>query len=130
MEVPQFKYWSIIIDLELLLCHFVRSLREGDFALYVQVCDELCSWCHVMEHTNYTRWLRVHVHDMVQLLKKHPTIHAEFLKENFVVQQSPHKFSLIAKDQAHEQSNKILQAQVLIWETSSAMKIKGNPKPG
>ena len=74
VEVPQFRYWSTIIDLELLLCRFVRSLREGHFALYVQVCDELCSWFHVMDHTNYARWLPVHVRDMVQLSEKHPTV--------------------------------------------------------
>ena len=50
------------------------------------------------------------VRDMVQLSEKHPYIHAEFLKRNFVVQKSPHKFSLIGKDQSHEQSNKSLQA--------------------
>ena len=31
--VPQFKFWSMIIELELLMTHFVRSLREGDFPL-------------------------------------------------------------------------------------------------
>ena len=124
VEVPQFKYWFTIIDLELLLCRFVRSLREGDFALYVQVCDELCSWFHVMDHTNYARWLPVHVRDMVQLSEKHPTIHDVFLKGNFVVQKSPHKFSLIAKDHAHEQSNKILQSHrgvVGLYENPEAL---------
>ena len=45
--------WSTIMELELLMCRFIRSLREGDFPLYVQVCDELCAWFHVMDHTNY-----------------------------------------------------------------------------
>lgn len=80
------------------MCRFIRSLREGDFPLYVQVCDDLCSWFHVMVHTNYARWLPVHVRDMVQLPEKHPQLYAEFLKGNFVVQRSPHKFSLIGKD--------------------------------
>ena len=46
---PQFKYWSTIMELELLMCRFIRSLREGDFPLYVQVCDELCAWFHVID---------------------------------------------------------------------------------
>ena len=45
---------------------------------------------------------------MVQLSEKHPNVYAEFLRGNF--QKSPHKFSLIGKDQSHEQSNKSLQA--------------------
>ena len=47
---------------------------------------------------------------MVQLSEKHPDMYAEFLKGNFVVQKSLHKFSLIGKDQSHEQSNKSLHA--------------------
>ena len=107
-ENPQFKYWSTIMELELLMCRFIRSLREGHFPLYVQVCDELCAWFRVMDHTNYARWLSVHVRDMFQLSETHPAIPAKFLKGNFVVQNSPHKFSLIGKDQSHEQSNKSL----------------------
>ena len=58
--VPQFKFWSTIIELELLMARFVWSLREGDFALYVQACDELCGWFHALDHANYARWLPVH----------------------------------------------------------------------
>ena len=54
--------------------------------------------------------LSVHVRDIFQLSETHPDIHAKFLKGNFVVQTSPHKFSLIGKDQSHEQSNKSLHS--------------------
>ena len=81
-ENPQFKYWSSIMELELLMCRFIRSLCEGDFQLFVQVCDELCAWFHVMDQTHYARWVPVHVRDMVQLLETHPDIHAKFLKGN------------------------------------------------
>ena len=105
--VPQFKFWSMIIELELVMTRFVRSLREGDFPLYVQSSDELCSWFQALEHTNYARWLPVHV----QLAQQNPEVHAEFMKGNVVVQKCRRKFSLMAKDQAHEQSNKILQTK-------------------
>ena len=62
-----------------------------------------------MDYTNYARWLPVYVRDMVKLPETHPDIYAEFMKENFVIQKSAHKFSLIAKDQSHEQSNKYFQ---------------------
>ena len=93
------------------MTRFVRSLREGDFPLYVQSCDELCSWFHALDHTNYARWLPVYVRDMVQLAQQNPEVHAEFMKGNFVVQKSRRKFSLMVKDQAHEKSNKILQTK-------------------
>ena len=68
------------------MTRFVWSLREGDFPLYVQSCDELCSWFHALDHTNYARWLPGHVRDMVQLAQQNPEVHAEFMKGNFVVQ--------------------------------------------
>ena len=110
LDLPQFKFWSTIIELELLMARFVRSLQEGDFLLYVQACDELCAWFHALDHMNYACWLPVHVRDMVELPENHPEVYAEFMKGNFVVQKSAKKFSLIAKDQGHEQSNKSLQA--------------------
>ena len=93
------------------MTRFVRSLREGDFPLYVQSCDELCSWFHALDHTTYARWLPVHVRDMVQLAQQNPEVHAEFMKGNFVVQKSRRRFSMMAKDQAHKQSSKILQTK-------------------
>ena len=93
------------------MTRFAQSLREGGFPLYVQSCDELCSWFHALDHTNYPRWLPVHVRDMVQLAQQNPEVHAEFMKGNFVVQKSRRKFRLMAKDQAYEQSNKILQTK-------------------
>ena len=106
------------------MARFVRSLREGDFPLYVQACDELCGWFHALDHTNYARWLPVRVRDMVEIAEKHPQVHAEFMKGNVVVQKSARKFSLMAKDQAHEQSNKSLQVHggaVGLYENPEAL---------
>ena len=91
------------------MTRFVRSLRDDNFPL--SSSNELCSWFHALEHTNYARWLPVHVGDTVQLAQQYPEVHAEFMKGNFVVQKSRRKFSLMAKDQAHEESNKIIQTK-------------------
>ena len=131
-EHPQLKYWPTITELEWMMCRFIRSLREGHFPLYVQVCDELCAWFRVMDHTNYARSLSVHVRDMFQLSETHPDIHAKFLKGNVVVQKSPHKFSLIGKDQSHEQSNKSLQSHggaVVLYEIPETLTLfVGRPR--
>lgn len=108
-RAPQYRFWSTAMDVEMLMSRFVCSLREGDFTLYVQSCDELCGWFSALDHTNYARWLPVHVRDMMLLSQKHPEVYAEFMKGNFVVQKSTRKFSLIVRDQSHEQSNKSLQ---------------------
>ena len=79
--VPQFKLLSKIIELELVMTRFVRSLREGDFPLYA-------------------RWLPVHVRGMIPHAQQNPEVHAEFMNGNAVVQKSRRKFCLVAKDQA------------------------------
>ena len=48
---------------------------------------------------------------MVQLAQQNPEVHAEFRKGYLIVQKYRRKVSLMAKDQAHEQSNKILQTK-------------------
>ena len=98
------------MDIELLQCRFVRSLREGDFPLYVQVIDEVCDYAFIFNQTHYSRWLPIHVKDMVELEWKHPDIYREFLNGNFVVQKSRKMFSLIPKDHSHEQTTKVMKS--------------------
>ena len=40
----QFKYWSTVLDLELLVLSFVRSVRTKDFHLYVETLKALIPW--------------------------------------------------------------------------------------
>ena len=106
---PMPFYWQLVMNKQKLLLRFVRSLREGDFQLYVQVCDELGHMALALDLYNYSRDLPTHTRDMVLLPTRHPAVYQEFLKGNFVVQRSTHRFSLMAKDQSHEHSNKELQ---------------------
>ena len=71
--------------------------------------DELCPWFFIFDLINYARWLTIHIKDLVELSKKHLDRYVDFKKGNFVVQHSTHKFSLMAKDQSHEHSNRKLQ---------------------
>ena len=102
---PQFKFWSNILKLELEIMIYVRSLREGDFKLYVDALTKIAPWFFALGHTNYARWIPVHLRDMVALEDKHPDVFAEFMAGNFTVKKTPHAFSALAIDQAHEQNN-------------------------
>ena len=82
---PQFLYWSRVLDLEGLSLQFVRSLREGNFDMYVTTLVEIAPWMFALDHTNYSRWLPVHIGDMCELSNKHPTVHEKFLSGSFVV---------------------------------------------
>ena len=41
---PQFKFWHITLQLELLYLLFVRSLRESNFVLYIHILHKLVPW--------------------------------------------------------------------------------------
>ena len=102
---PQFHYWSTAMELELCVLVFVRSLREANFTMYVDTLAELAPWFHALDHTNYARWIPVHLRDMVELPKKHPDIYRQFCNGHFTVQKTKRVFSAIPIDQAHEQNN-------------------------
>ena len=84
---------------------YVRSLREGDFMLYIDALTNIIPWFFALGHTNYVRWIPVHLRDMVALEDKHPYMFAEFMAGNFTVKKTTHAFAVLVIDQAHEQNN-------------------------
>ena len=85
---------------------FIRAISEGNFHLCLEALTKIIPWCFTLDHTNFTRWLSVHLSDMASLQKCHPDVYAEFIKGKFVVNNSEHA---IALDQAHEQSNALVK---------------------
>ena len=108
-ESVQFSYWLKTLSLEITLLLFIRSLREGNFQLYVESLTQIVHWMFALDHIHYSRWLPVHIRDMMQLSKKHPAILAEFEAGKFTVHKTRNKFSAMAIDQCHEQNNAIIK---------------------
>ena len=77
--------------------------------MYVDALTKIAPWFFALNHTNYGRWIPVHVRDNVTLKVVHPKVFAEFLKGNFVVKKTAPRFSAIAIDQGHEQNNAALK---------------------
>jgi hypothetical protein len=102
---PQFCFWFNILQLELQVMIFVRSLRQGNFMLYIDSLSQLVPWFFSLDHTNYARWIPIHLRDMINLRVKHPAVHKEFMLGNFTIRKTGRAFSNIALDQAHEQNN-------------------------
>ena len=73
--------------------------------MYLDALAEHAPWFHAFDHTNYVRWVPVHLRDMIELSTKHPEVAAEFNHGNFTIQITNRVFSSIAIDQAHEQHN-------------------------
>jgi len=96
---PQFDYWATVLQVELTVLVYVRSLRQGSFQMYLDALTELATWFHAMDHTNYARWIPVHLRDMVTLPTAHPEVAREFEAGNFTIQKTSQQFSAIPIDQ-------------------------------
>ena len=106
---PHFQYWHTALQLELLLLVFLKSLRAADFDLYIDALSKMLPWFFAMNHSNYARWLPVHLRDMRSLEQLVPHVASEFKKGLFTVKKTPKRFSSIAIDQAHEQNNAMVK---------------------
>ena len=118
-----FKYWTIVMELSILV--FVRSLRQRSFAMYLDALTELVPWFHALDHTNYARWIPIHLRDMTELPTRHPEIATIFDNGNFVVCKTGKAFSAIPIDQAHEQNNALIKGDggaVGLTENPSALR--------
>ena len=80
---PQFQFWSLTLEIQLTVLVFVRSLREEDFYLYIQVLQKIAPLMFALDHPNYARWLPMHICDIMLLEGCHPDVAAEFKKGNF-----------------------------------------------
>lgn len=120
-----FHYWIQVMEQESLILAYVKSLREGNFPLYVEALTEMVHWMFALDKTNYSRWLPVHIRDMSSLESQLPDVHNEFMKGKFVVSKTCNKFSSIAIDQAHEQTNAVVKGDggaVGITENAAALR--------
>lgn len=100
------QYWRIYMNLVLILLRFTRSLREGNWKLFLASFAEMLPWFAVFDHINYTRWGIIFLADMQLLPLKAPAVYEAFLKGDFVTKESRNKFNQIPNDQALEHVNR------------------------
>ena len=95
----------MILQVQLNILIFIRSIREGNFILYKHSLWSLMKWYFSLDHYNYSRWLTIHLYDLFSLEFTCPDIHDEFVLGNFAFPKTNTKFSRMAPDQLHEQNN-------------------------
>ena len=101
-ESLMFHYWNMIFDLQVLILQFLRSERERNFNLYVDVLNSSMKYIFVFNHHNYARWLSLYVDDLLKLEYTCPDVYKEFCNGHFVISKTENPFSSIAIDQVHE----------------------------
>ena len=74
-------FWFLVIELQLNLFLFIRSIREENFDLSVLAVDIMFSWDFALDHINYARWMSVFICDLKSLYGK--DVYNEFWKGHF-----------------------------------------------
>ena len=108
-ENTSFLYWKSVIDLQITILLYIRSIREGNFKLHVEVLYKLLNWYFIFDHYNYARWLTIHWFDLNALETTFPDVYNFFLQGHFSFQKSHRDFSKMGLDQIHEQNNKLIK---------------------
>ena len=103
------NYWRLILELQIDILVFIRSIRESNFHLYVLSLKNLMKWFFSMDHYNYARWVTVHLFDLVNLHINCPDVYKAFSEGKFAFQKTLNQFSKMAIDQLHEQNNEIIK---------------------
>ncbi|KAK3921569.1 DNA primase [Frankliniella fusca] len=110
-DSPTFKFWLTVLNLEILLLDFVRSVRLGNFSGFKDALKGMAPWFFLFNHPNYARWLPVHILDLEQLQHTCPHVYECFSEGGFVVNKTKNAFSSLGIDHAHEQNNAIVKGE-------------------
>ena len=78
--------------------------------LFVNVLKFLVKWFFIFAQYNYSRWISVHLQDLLTLSVTCLKLYEEFVAGNFAAQITGLQFSHIHFDQAQEQSNKTIKS--------------------
>ena len=78
-EQPTFKYWYMIQKIVLIYLVMMKSIREGDFEAYKCSLSAIIPYFFSNDNTHYSRWGTIHLHDMLSLQEKCPSIYNEFV---------------------------------------------------
>ena len=102
-------YWRQILQFEIQVLVFLRSIREGNFPLYVETLFFFLKWYFALDKYNYSRWATLFWFQLASLSKTCPGVFVEFMKGNFSFPKTNAAFSRMALDQLHEQNNKVIK---------------------
>ena len=79
--------------------------------MFIASLENIVPWMFSLDHVHYSRWMPIFIQNLKDLKLWHNDIYEQFLNGDFTMVKSLKKFSAIAEDQAHEQNNKLIQAE-------------------
>lgn len=96
---PVSKFWIQYMGFVSTLLKFTRSLRDGDFDLYMMSLNEMLPLVARYDHYKYQQSLTAYIYDLNHLPE--PVLQS-FKKGEFVVKRSESKFNQVDPDHAQE----------------------------
>ena len=102
-------YWKMILNFEIQYLMFVRSLRQGNFNLYLSTLHRFLKWLFALDRFHYARWATIFWFLLVLLQYRCPNEYKQFLAGNFSFLKTNTEFSRMGLDQLHEQNNKFIK---------------------
>ena len=88
----------------------IWSLQEGKYPLCITLLHKLIHWYFALDHYNHTRWLWVHIYDLLALPQNSTQLHNFFMDGYFTFQKTDRQFLLMELDQIHEQNNTVMKS--------------------
>lgn len=82
------KFWLMYSDCVMILLRFQRSVKENNFALYIESIRELCSLLFSADHLHYARYLPVFLLQLENLSLTHPGAEELLTDNGFSVSRS------------------------------------------
>ena len=80
---------------------FVRPQQQFPFSVYLDALTEHVPWFFALDHTNYARWIPVHLRDITGQSTRYPDGAMTFNAGNVKIQKTNRVFLAIPIDQAH-----------------------------
>ena len=112
-------YWKMVMELQIGILIYVRSIREGNFRLHLETLRKLLKYFFIFDRYNYARWLTVHWFDLKNLESNFPDVY-QYFSQGFSSSKKPtdnfHKLVLTKCMSKIMQSSKVL-VERLIFST-------------
>lgn len=98
------KYWITYVNLIKLFQEFSRSIRTGDFELYVSCLPQIATLMFYFNHQNYARWIVRFYNNLVNVENTHPGLKETLVKGGISIRRNEKSFSGCPIDLTLEQT--------------------------
>ena len=98
------EFWIKYVNMIHLYHAFSRSVRCGDFELFVTCLPKLANYFFALNHPNYARWIIRYYHNALMLPESHPDVYNDFKNGLFAIKRTTKPFSASPIDLTLEQT--------------------------